>query len=179
MLGTPKFDDNLDIFSIQDLKFLISLYLKRKKQIESNVRLSSKEKGFLIVEYNRRIMELRRTLKRKKTRRFFGVDSNGSVGNIQVMVVSMLNRLGFSNNTIYHDDAKALAERFYSSFEWDRYHGRYSNETLAACIVVEVLDNYMADYDFYKFLEREGIDFEDFRALYPIVNEWSNYYYWK
>jgi len=173
------FDINVSSFNIQDLRFLIGLYTRRKKALELNSYLTDREKSYLIIEYNRRIMELKRELKQKNVRQNSGASTEAGVGDIQLLSVDMLGRLGYSNNSLYKEEVMNLTKRFYSSYEWGRRHGRYSNELLSASIVSEVLNHYLADYDLLDFLENEQLDLEDFKNLYQVVNEWSNYYYWK
>lgn len=180
MLETKSsFNLDKDSLEISDLKFLIGLYSDRKKKVQDNPYLTNKEKSYLIIEYNKRIRELRRELKKKKTRRDSGVSEVSGVGDLEMLTHDMLDRLGYTKNNIYKEEAANLAHRFYLSYEWKVRHGRYSNNLLSACIVSEVLNHYLADYDLLDFLDVEQIELEDFKSLYSVVNEWSNYYYWK
>ena len=174
-----NFYKNEKYFDLQDLKILMKLYNVRKRKIQSNPYLTDREKSFLIIEYNKRVRELRREFKHKATRREMGVSEDRGLGDVQLITLAMLSRLGFDSNSLYKEDVLNLSHNFYLSYDWSRRHGKVSNNLLASAIVVEVLDHYLVTYDFDKFLDDEYIDLEDFKSIYPLVNEWANYYYWK
>ena len=87
--------------SISDLRFLIGLYSKRKKEIEKNLYLTAEEKSFLITEYSKRIHELKRELMRKRTMEEGGVSELPGIGELQLLANDMLDRMGYSKNKLF------------------------------------------------------------------------------
>ena len=127
--------------NIPEINILINKY---------NKLLHNSNNTYDIKIYKFRILNLKRQLDfkhKEKSLEYTLPHSRGST-NVKILCNTILNNLGFSQNTLYKMESERLCDKLCTELNWNKTHGyTYTNETLSICIVSEILDYYSAKYD--------------------------------
>ena len=104
---------------------------------------------------------------------------NNTYTNIKMFAKNIIDILGFTQNKLYKKEVEFITDKLVRWLEWDKPHGPYSNEMLAACIVKAIFDYYNVVYDDADLVDIHSLDEGLFFNLYDICEEWLYIKYWK
>lgn len=101
-----------------------------------------------------------------------------SVSDLKIHSKRVLSCMGFNANTLYPEEAFNILDNISNHIQ-QLYAKGTDKDTLAVCLITEILDYYNSIYDESYLLDTFGIDKNTYMDTKIYLHEWCKNYYWK
>lgn len=170
-----------DELELNDLRVLISNKKKEIKYDLKNSNLKQKEnyykfkKDKSIIKLIDRIYEIKINEGTDNTQEINIKEYNWLV--YYFSISKILNQLGYTNNTLYKEEANLICKSFQKLFEIKFMDSE--EKEIILCIVKEILEHYNAKFDEERIIKDYNIDENKFYNYYLSIHKWCQKNYWK